>query len=193
MVTKFIASEHSINYWPFGNIGYGYDYRKRKFQWIGEVIAPCFIYAIFSGFLFSITMFASTLDMTLQPILPMNSHFMSNVINEMAKNQGILCALNMFCPVYPFGISRVIFSLMYPKRSAKEISTILMIPTVFSGMVSIGGAIYLWAPYLLFPGIWCIYQSILWFTAIKKKAISSLPLYQTTEEKFSFTVNLDFG
>ena len=83
---------------------------------------------------------------------------------------------------------------MYPKKNAKEISRILMFPTILYALIFIGGGVYLYAPYMLFPGIWCLYQACLWISAIKKKSVHCLPLYQIMgDEKFGFMLIFLYG
>eukprot|EP01084_Bolivina_argentea_P077015 139628_1 len=183
-LTTFIASTHSINVWAFGHIGYGYDYNKKKLQITSELLAPCSIHLIFCGALIAITFMASTISTSVFPILPMKDNLGTNVVNELWKNQAILFILTLFVPTYPFGLSRVIATSLYPSKNPKEITQTLLIPTIVFGLIFIGGGVYLWAPYILFPGIWCIYQFALIISAIKKKAINCLPLYQVLDEKW---------
>ena len=108
MITKFIASLHSVNYWAFGIMGYGYDYSKKKFQIISELLVRSSIHFIFTGLFIAITFVASAIETNLRPELPMNANLGTNVVNELWKNQATLLILNLLCPVYPFGLSRVV-------------------------------------------------------------------------------------
>ena len=189
IITKFIASLHSMNFWAFGLIGYGYDYNKKKFQIVSELLVRSSIHLIFSGLLIGITFMAQAIETNLLPVLPMSENMGTNVVNELWKNQAILFILNTLCPIYPFGLSRVVATSMYPKKNTKEISQTLMIPTVLYALILIGGGVYLYAPYILFPGIWCLYQACLWISAIKKKSVNCLPLYQIMgDEKLCFCI-----
>ena len=80
----------------------------------------------------------------------------------------------------------IVYSSMYPGKRIKEISQRLVAPQLIFGGLFIGLGAWLFAPYMLFAGIWCIYQFFLWLSAIKKKAVQCLPLYQIMDERLTF-------
>ena len=87
MVTKFIASIHSLNFWAFGIIGYGYDYNKKKFQIVSELLVRSSTHFIFTGLMIAITFISSAMETNFQPVLPMSTNLGTNIVNELWKNQ----------------------------------------------------------------------------------------------------------